>query len=229
VVHIRVKRKPSLDMQMTIKPELKGRSIRFVHKFVQMKRALWESGQIEIFDLESGTNLLAGKLSIPAASKEEIWFGRLVDDVSVIAGFFGLDIKWPKELTEADFDLLIRLKFIIEGKSCGKGARFTGVVTKTNENSNLFESAMYGGSMWLTNNEPLVFLNTAIEGYSIAFACEQVKITDFERTKDKFERASVGDQIEVKYEAQGDIWTKLWDVKENRPVEKPHQPESAIR
>jgi hypothetical protein len=227
VVHLQVKRKPALDMKMTIEPELKGKSVRFVHKFVQMKRALWESGQIEIFDLESGAVLLAGKLSIPPASKADIWFGRSVDDVAAIADFFGVDIKWPKEITEADFDLLIKLKWMIEKKSYGTGARFTSVATKTSENSNLFESSKSGGSMWVTNNEPLVFLNTAIEGYSIAFCFGQTKVIDFERTKDRFDHATVGDQIEVKYEAQGDIWIKLWDIRENRPVEKPNQPESA--
>jgi hypothetical protein len=227
VVHFRVKRKPALDMKMTIEPELKGKSVRFVQKFVQMKRALWESGQIEIFHLESGAVLLAGKLSIPPASKADIWFGRSVDDVAAIADFFGVDIKWPKEITEADFDLLIKLKWMIEKKSYGTGARFTGVATKTSENSSLFESSKSGRSMCVTNNEPLVFLGTAIEGYSIAFCFEQTKVIDFERTKDRFDRAAVGDQIEVKYEAQGDIWIKLWDIKENRPVEKPNQPESA--
>lgn len=227
VVHLRVKRKPALDMKMTIEPELKGKSVRFVHKFVQMKRALWESGHIEIFDLESGAVLLAGKLSIPPAAKADIWFGRSVDDVAAIADFFGVDIKWPKEITEADFDLLIKLKWMIEKKSYGTGARFTSVATKTSENSSLFESSKSGGSMCVTNNEPLVFLGTAIEGYSIAFCFEQTKVIDFEGTKDRFDRAAVGDQIEVKYEAQGDIWIKLWDIKENRPVEKPSQPESA--
>lgn len=227
VVHLRVRRKPSLDLQMTIKPELKGKSIRFVHKFVQMKRALWESGQIEIFDLESGTVLLAGKLSIPPASEKEIWFGRVVDAAAAIADFFGIDLKWPREITEADIDSLVLLKWMIEKKSYGTGARFTGVVTKTNENANLFETWKSGGSMCVTRGEPLVLLGAAIEGYTIAYCFEETKIAEFERTKDRLDRAAVGDQIEVKYEAQGDIWIKLWDIKENRPVEKPNHPESA--
>jgi hypothetical protein len=227
VVHLRVNRKPALDMQMTIKPELKGKSIRFVHKFVQMKRALWESGRIEVFDLESGTALLAGKLSIPPASEKELWFGRVVDATAAIADSFGIDLKWPKEITETDIDLLVLLKWMIEKKSYGTGARFTGVVTKTNEKTNLFESWRAGGSMCITSGEPLVVLDVAIEGYTVAYCFDQTKIADFERAKEKFDRAAVGDQIEVKYEAQGDIWIKLWDIRENRPVEKPHQSEGA--
>jgi hypothetical protein len=227
VIHMRVKQKPSLDMKLTIEPELKGKSIRFVHKFVQMKRALWESGQIEIFDLESGTAMLAGKLSIPPASEKELWFGRVVDATAAIAEFFGIDLKWPKEITETDMDLLVLLKWMIEKKSYGTGARFTGVVTKTNENTNLFETWKAGGSTWMTRGEPLVFLGTAIQGYTIAHYFDQTKIVEFERAKERFDRAAVGEQIEVKYEAQGDVWIKLWDVKENRPVEKPNQAEIA--
>jgi len=214
-------------VEMTIKPELKGRSIRFVHKFVQMKRALWESGQIEVFDLESGVGLLAGKLSIPPASEADIWLGRLVDDVTAIANFFGVDIKWPREITDADIDLLIALKVMMEQKSYGTDARFTGVVTKTNENTNLFETSKFAGSVFVTRGEPLVFLGTAIEGYTIASCFEQTEVTDFERVKDRFDRAAVGDRIEVKYEALGDVWIKLWDIKENRFVEKPNRPERA--
>lgn len=227
ILHLRAKRKPSLDVQMTIEPELKGKSIRFVHKFVQMKRALWESGQIEIFDLESGVVRLAGKLSVPPASQRDLWFGRVVDDTAAIADFFGIDIKWPTEITETDIDLLILLKWMIEKKSYGTGARFTGIVTKTDENTNLFESWKSEGSMYVTRGGPLTFLGVAIEGYTVAYCFDQPKIVDFESAKERFDRAAVGDQIEVKYEAQGDIWLKLWDVKENRPVEKPHQSESA--
>jgi TIR domain len=114
VVHLRMKRKTSLDVQMIIEPELKGKSIRFVHKFVQMKRALWESGKIEIFDLESGTVRLAGELLIPAASETELGFGRMVDDLAMIADFFGIDLKWPKEITETDKDVLVLLKWMRE-------------------------------------------------------------------------------------------------------------------
>lgn len=227
VVHLRVKRKPSLDMQMTIKPELKGKSIRFVHEFVQAKRALWESGQIEIFDLESGTVLLAGQLSIPPASEKELWFGRVVDAATAIADFFGIDLKWPKEITETDIDVLVLLQWMIEKKSYGTGARFSGVVTKTNENANLFETWKAGGSMCVTRGEPLIFLGAVIEGYTVAYCFDQTNIADFERAKETFDRAAIGDQIEVKYGAQGDIWIKLWDIKENRPVEKPNRPQNA--
>jgi hypothetical protein len=229
VVQLRMKRKPSLDMRMTIEPELKGKSIRFVHKFVQMKRALWESGQIEVFDLESGAVLFAGKLSIPPASKAEIWFGRLVDDVAAITDFVGVDIKWPRDITEADIELLIMLKVMVEKKSYGTGARCTSVVTRTKQNAALLETDMSNGSMYITRGEPLVFLGTAIGGYTIAYCLEQPKVVEFERAKEEFDRAAVGDQIEVKYEAQGDVWIKLWDIKENRPVEKPNQPEGATR
>ena len=109
----------------------------------------------------------------------------------------------------------------MEKKSYGRGLQFTGVVTKTNENTNLFETWKAEGSMCITNGAPLVFLGAAIEGYTIAYCFYQTKIAEFERVKEKFDCAAVGDQIEVKYEAQGDIWIKLWDIKENRPVEKP--------
>jgi hypothetical protein len=229
LMHFRVKRKPTLDMNMTIKPQLKDRSIRFVKKFVQMKRALWESGQVEVFDLESGSIALAGKLSMAPASETEVWFARLVDDVAAITDFFGIDIKWPREITEADVDLLLTLKFMIEKKSYGSGANFTGVVVKTSENTNFVETVKSGGSMCITRGEPLVFLGTAIEGYTIAFCFEQTNIADFDRTKDRFDRAAIGDRIEVKFEAVGDIWVKLWDTRENRPIEKPRQSEGATR
>jgi len=92
-MHIRAKRKPKRDTKMTIHPNLKGHSIRNVRRFVQTKRALWNSGAIEIFGLELGKVLLAGKLSIAPATESESWFGRLVDDVAAIADFFGIDIK----------------------------------------------------------------------------------------------------------------------------------------
>lgn len=206
---------------------LKGKGIRFVHKFVQMKRVLWESGQIEIFNLESGAVLLAGKVSIPAVSEKELWFGRVLDATAAIADYFGIDLKWPREITETDIELLVLLKWMIEKKSYGTGARFTGVLTKTNENRDLFELWKAGGSMCITRGEPLVLLGAAIEGYTIAYCFDQTKILEFERSKDRFDRAAVGDQIEVKYEAQGDIWIRLWDMKESRPVEKPNQPDQS--
>jgi hypothetical protein len=54
MMHFRAKRKPKLDLSITIKPQPRGKSIRVVKKFVQLKRALRESGQIEVFSPESG-------------------------------------------------------------------------------------------------------------------------------------------------------------------------------
>jgi hypothetical protein len=227
VIHLRAKRKPALDMSMTIKPCLNGKSIRFVKKFVEMKRALWESGQIEVFNLESGSVVLAGKLSMAPASDTEIWFGRLVDDMVAITDFFGLDIKWPREITEADIDLLLMLKLMIEKKSYGSGANFTGVVVKTSENTNIVERLKSCGSMCVTRGEPLIFLGTAIEGCTIAFCFEQTNVPEFDNIKDRFDGAAIGDQIEIKVEVVGDIWVKLWDTRENRPIEKPRQSEGA--
>jgi len=221
VMHFRVRRKPKFDAKVTIEPNLKGQNIRSVKKFVQAKRALWNSGAIEIFGLELGRAVLAGKLSIAPATESESWFGRLVDDIAAIADFFGIEIKWPTKITDEDKELLIALKWMIEKKSYGTGARFTSVVTKTNENVNLFETLKAGGSRWITRGEPLVFLGTAIEGFTIAFHFEQTNITEFERTKDRFDRATFGDQIELRFEASGDTWVKLWDVKQNKPVERP--------
>jgi hypothetical protein len=226
-VQLRVKRKPSLTAKMTIEPQLNGKSIRFVHKFVQMKRALWESGQVEVFNLESGAVSFTGRLSIPNASNADIWFGRLVDDVTTIADFLRVDLKWHRNITKGDIDLLVMLKTMVENKPYGKGVQFTGIVTKTNENTDLFTSWKAGGSICVTRGEPLVFLGAAIEGYTVAYCFEQTKIVDFETVKERFERAVVGDQTEVRYEAQGDIWIKLWDIKKNQPVERPNQSEIA--
>jgi hypothetical protein len=176
---------------------------------------------MEIFGLEFGKPMLAGKLSLAPATESESWFGRLVDDVAAIADFFEIEIKWPTKITEEDKELLIALKWMIEKKSYGTGARFTSIVTKTNENVNLFETLGSGGSMWITRGEPLVFLGTPIEGFTIAFHFEQANVTEFEPTKDRFDRAAIGDEIEVKFEVPSDTWVKLWDVKQNKPVERP--------
>jgi hypothetical protein len=223
VVHLRARRKPKLGLSATIESQCKGKSIRVVKKFVQMKRALWESGEIEIYDLESGSARLAGKLSIPPASKTDLWFGRVVEDVAAIGDFFGVDIKWPSEINEADIDLLIQLKSMIDKKPWGTGARFTSIVTKVNGNPNLFEALKSGGLTWVAREEPLVILGTPIEGRKLACCFEQMKIVDFEATKDRFDRAAEGEKIEVRFEAVGDIWIKQWDTRENRPVDVPNQ------
>ncbi len=70
VMHLRAKQKPQLDLRITIEPHSKGRSIRLVKKFVQMKRTLWESGQIEIVDSESGSVILGVCPRIPFRSSE---------------------------------------------------------------------------------------------------------------------------------------------------------------
>lgn len=227
VVHLRAKRKPKLELSMTVEPHLKGKSVRFVKKFVQMRRTLWESGQIEVVDLESGSIMLAGTLLIRPASEADLRFGRAVDDISAIADFFGVDITWPRKITEADIDLLVLLKLMIEKKPYGTGAQFNCVVTKADENPNLLESLQSQGSMCITRGQPLVVLGAAIEGYTFACCFEKMKITDFESAKRRFDRAAVGDRIEVKFEVVGDSWIKLWDIKENRPVEKPDQPKAA--
>lgn len=62
---------------------------------------------------------------------------------------------------------------------------------------------------------------TLIEGYTIAYAFDQIKVVDGEETQRKFDSAAVGDKIEIKLESVGDIRVKLWDAETNCPLDKP--------
>lgn len=224
VINLLVKRSPTLDLAMTIEPHLKGRSIRVVQKYVEMKRALWKSGVVSIFNLETSSSLISGRITIPAPSESDIWFGRLVEDVASIANFFSIDIKSLDDITEADIELLILLKWMIEKKSYGTGARFTSVMTKTTENADLLNTLNSGISIALTREGPLMFLGITIEDYTLAFSLENVQIKDFDLARERYDRARIGENIELTFETAGTILVKLWDTAGHRPLEKPNLP-----
>ena len=110
--------------------KLQGGEIHTVQKYFRAMMALQESGDFEIRLLQTDTLLLKGKCSIEKPSDEDIWHGKIIDDVVSVADYLTLTVRWPEVITENDIQILAMLKALIEQKPIGTGGQFSSSLIK---------------------------------------------------------------------------------------------------
>jgi hypothetical protein len=91
-----------------------GADIRAVQKFIRGLKAMYQSGELELYDLEQAATFLKPRIS----GKLPAWFSSydlLVNDAVAVADFYGVDLKMPEIPTRDDLVSLAFLKRLIEG------------------------------------------------------------------------------------------------------------------
>lgn len=91
-----------------------GADVRAAQKYLRGVKAMFRSGDLEMYDLEHGTTFLKPRMSgtLPG------WFSAydsLVSDAVAVADFYGVNLKMPEKPTCDDLRSLKLLKGLIEG------------------------------------------------------------------------------------------------------------------
>ena len=91
-----------------------GADLSTVEKFLRGIKAMFRSGEIEMYDLEQAATLLKARIS----GALPVWFSAydsLISDAIAVADFYGVDLKMPETPTPDDLRSLTLLKGLIEG------------------------------------------------------------------------------------------------------------------
>jgi hypothetical protein len=204
-----------------IEPQIKGAEVHAIQKYTRAIRAMQTGGVIEIFNLETDSLILSGNCRLDALTeKQDCWF-RMIDDVSTVADYFGLTMKWPAAISEQDAEILAFLKCFVDGSPIGKGGSFTSTLTKTQENASVFEGLAPSGPVWLQKEDPVVLLGTPIKDRALFLFMEHVRIVDFETMRQRFVSAPLGEEVEISYATESDLRVKLWDKHRRCFIESP--------
>jgi len=196
---------------LRVEPHIIGAEVHKVQKYANTLRALHEGCVIEVFNLETDSLVLSGNCKLEAPTeKQDCWF-RMVDGVATVAAFFGLTVKWPMAPSEHDAELLAYLKCFIEGTPIGKGASFTSTLRKTRENAGVFEGLTPIVKSLLQKEDPIIFFGTPIKDRALFLFIEKARIVDFEDVRDRFRRATPGEDIKIRYETDSDIMVQVRD------------------
>lgn len=214
----------SSEPDFEITPQITGAEVHALQKYTRAIRAMREGGSIEIVNLETDSLIFSGNSKLEAPTeKQDCWF-RMVDDVATVADYFGLTVNWPATISERDAELLLFLKCFINGTPIGKGASFTSILKKTQDNARLFEALPPSGPVWLQKEDPIVFFGTPITDRALFLFVEQVRIVDLDEVRDRFANAAVGEDIEIRYKTDSELLARVWDKNNSRPVEQSAAP-----
>lgn len=209
-----------------IEPRIIGAEIHALQKYTRALSTMQEGGSIEVVHLETDSLIFLGHSKLDASTEKQDWWFRMVDDVVTVAEHFGLTVNWPATISERDAELLSFLKCFINGTPVGKGASFTSVLKKTQDNARLFE-APPSGPVWLQEEDPIVFFGTPIRDRALFLFMEQVQIVDFDAVRDRFARAAPGDEIDIRYRTDSELLVRVLDKNNARLVEQSAAPHSA--
>jgi hypothetical protein len=194
-----------------VEPRIIGVEIHPVQKYTRALRAMHQGGVIEIFNLETDSQMFSGNCK-PEAPTEKLdsWF-RMVDDIAMVADYFGVTVRWPATISEQDAELLAFLKCSIQGCPIGKGGSFTSTLKKTEENARVFDGLAESGPFWLRKEDPIVFFGTPIKDRALFLFIERVRIVDFDTVRGRFIRAALGEDVEICYRTDSDLLVRALD------------------
>lgn len=200
------------DSSFEIEPQIIGAEIRALQKYARTIRAMHKGCVIEIWNLETDSLFASGncKLETPTEN-QEFWF-RMIEDVAKVADYFGLTVQWPATVSEQDGELLAYLKCFIDGSPIGKGGNFTSTLKKTQENSSVFEGLSPAMHCYLKKEDPIILFGTPIKDRALFLFIEQARIVDFDAVRDRFKRAAPGEEVEIRYRTDSDIFVKVMDL-----------------
>jgi len=191
--------------------KLAGEDVHVLQKYFGAMMTLQESGDFEIRVLQTDTLLLKGKCSIEKPSVEDIWYGKIINDVASVADHLGLTVKWPENITAHDIEVLAMLTAFVNQKPIGTGAQFKSSLVKSEDSLRTWETVKEGGQLAIVREEDISFFGTVIKGQTLAFYAEYAFILDFEETQQRLEKAAIGESVEISYRTSSPITISLWD------------------
>lgn len=203
--------KPHSEGTIQTNTRVEHAEVHDLQKYNRATAALQQTGEVEITSLERETPLLKVKCSVEKPTKKNAMFRQFVDDLVRVSDYFGIRLIWPDQVGEADLNSLGLLLTAIDGKPVGTGATFSGIIVKSPQTQQAFETMKNGGHMAIVQEEPFTFFGTQIEAGTLAYCVENVHIRDFEAIRQKFESAANGDIIEVTYETKSPVILRRWD------------------
>jgi hypothetical protein len=122
-----------------------------------------------------------------------------------------LSIKWPEVITKQDIELLATLKALVDQKPIGTGAQFKSSLVKSADILRSWDTLDNGANMAVVGEEAQSFFGATIEAETLALCAEHVFIVDFEETRQRIERAAIGESVELSYKTSSPITVSLWD------------------
>jgi len=179
-----------------------GREVRAVRKFVMAMKALKESGNIELWDVQREVRFFEAKMSFelfPEASESLL---TLLDEVCEIADVFRARIRFPKTVSQEDqmsISLLLAL-----GRGGEAGLEVQGIsctLTKSAAHEGVFLDALdaeqtFRFEVGRVTPMPRVF-GTEVDTGPCLVVAERATITDKERVKRKYLSAAEGEGVVV--------------------------------
>ncbi len=199
---------------VTIEMVFVNSEVRSIQKIMRAMRVATTAKYFELYDLRQGKHIVRGNLfNVPEWDPK---LQRLVDDAVLVADRYRVELRLPAEVTDADAENLIWLRDLANGDLRSAGD-FSMTVVKGTENEpallQLFAGS--GVAVRLAHGEyeptPQLFGVKVATGPIVAEALTAT-LKDCDQSREAFQKANVGDDVELIFNHCEEMRFKLLSV-----------------
>jgi hypothetical protein len=184
---------------------LVGSEIKHVAKFTNAITLLYSGATVTVSDLEQDATLFSFSLKEQAMTVEQQEFYELIADLKQIADRFGLNLKWPREISESDYEAIKFLKELMHGIEYNwESVTFT--ITKSESNISEIENLSHGMAVRFVQEtyepKPVLFGHQVQTG-PVRVTINKAEVGDYDVTLSEFKSAQIGDSVRFKVLPRG--------------------------
>lgn len=172
-----------------------------VLKFIDAMATVQPAGEIEIFDLKDEVVCFRSKIELEAGSEEQA-YRRFVNDIALIANRFQVELRIPASITQEDIESILLLKAFAQGERVSLND-LSATLVKSDSNKELLPIQLATGRGVFRFAHPRNEKNLKLFGMDIETAPHTIEaeceINNLAGTLDAFQRASIGDGVEISF------------------------------
>jgi hypothetical protein len=199
----RVNREVPISGDITLSEmKIAGSLVRQIKKFIDAQLLLQPFGEIEIFDLQEEKSIFTAGIEMGTNDHNHPDLRRLINDLAQINDHFNLNLRIPLKLSDEDLVSIVLLKSYTErGTMSANSVSMTLVKNEMNQISlpRDFSTGVQHLRVAHARHEPMPKLFGEVIDTGPCAEEFEGSIIDLPGTLDRFERAAIGEGVEVSF------------------------------
>jgi len=174
--------------------------LKQIAKFTNAMTLLYSGATVTVWDLEQDAILFSFNVTERELTVEQRELYDLIAELRQIVERFGLNLKWPGEVSDSDFEAIKVLKELMQGVDYNWDS-VTFTIRKSETNRPHIENMSQVMALRFVHEtyepKPVLFGNQVNTG-PVRVTISQAEIADYDATLSAFKKAQVGDDLPFK-------------------------------
>ena len=198
-ISLKMRPKEQHAISISIRPKMQGAEVRSLHHVLQFLEELEQSGEFEVFSLETAAPLAKATGNFKSSLNISAGLKAIIADAAIVVAVLGTKIYLPQRILEKDVENLSLLKKITTGEEFFD-VDLSGSLTKQNADRDRVLAALNGDSLSLRfepqmSSHAFTIFNQELDPGPVAFEAKAAAFTSPDKIREAYLAASEGEDV----------------------------------